>query len=147
MLTLWSVTLEVILNFQNIFFLRCVFFGHIRPLLSQNHSSTFMDRFWRNFVWMLISWWHNFFIKLYIYDLKYHFYVMERLCDIFTLGPSDLITTFVLVSNLFWNFSLKSLIKKFALSQKQLHSVSLIKFKFINYFIHLFHILAVNDLL
>ena len=89
----WSMTSKVIQ-------------GQIRPLLCQKHCK---------FVWMLISWIHNIFIKLYIYDLKYHFYVMERLCDIFTLGPSDLITTFVLVSNLFWKFQFKVTYKKYLL--------------------------------
>ena len=31
------------------------------------------------------------------YDLKYHFYVMEKFCDLFTFRPSDLITTLTYV--------------------------------------------------
>ena len=33
-----------------------------------------------------------------IYDLKYHFFVIEKFCDFFTLRPSDLITTLTYVS-------------------------------------------------
>ena len=42
----------------------------------------------------------QFFHKI-IYDLKCHFYVMEKFCDFFTLRPSDLITTltYVLMDN------------------------------------------------
>ena len=32
-----------------------------------------------------------------IYDLKRHFNLMEKFCDVFTLGPSDLITTLTYV--------------------------------------------------
>ena len=42
----------------------------------------------------------QFLIKI-IFDLKCHFYVIEKFCDFFTLGPSDLITilTYVLMDN------------------------------------------------
>ena len=41
-----------------------------------------------------------FFYKI-IYDLKYHFYLLQRLCDFFTLRPSDLFTilTNILMDN------------------------------------------------
>ena len=60
-------------------------------------AHSFMDRFWWKFVWMLISWRHNLFMKLFINELKCHLYVMEKFCDIFTLRPSDLITTLTYV--------------------------------------------------
>ena len=38
-----------------------------------------------------------------MYDLKCHFYVMEKFCDFFTLSPSDLVTTlaYLLMDNFF----------------------------------------------
>ena len=43
-----------------------------------------------------------------IYDLKFHFYVMEKFCDYFTLRPSGLITTLTMDNfypcfNTLWN--------------------------------------------
>ena len=55
-------------------------------------AHSFMYRFWWKFVWMLISWRHNFFIKSWP---ECHFYV-------FTLRTSDLITTltYILMENI-----------------------------------------------
>ena len=74
--------------------------GHIRPLLCQNHSSTFV------YGPILIKICMNANIKkthffLKYYDLKCHFYVMEKFCIFLTLRPFDLITslTYVLMDN------------------------------------------------
>ena len=64
--------------------------GHIRILFCQNHSSTFVY----GTILMKICMNANFMkSEDTIYDLKCHFYVMEKFCDFFTLRPSDLITT------------------------------------------------------
>ena len=55
-------------------------------------AHSFIDWFWWKFVLMLISWRHNFFIKLYIYDLKCNF-ILWRSFVITTL-------TYVLMDNL-----------------------------------------------
>ena len=48
----------------------------------------------------------QFFIKLYVYDLKYQFYFMEKFCYFFTVRPSELITTLtnILIDNFYTLF-------------------------------------------
>ena len=85
--------------------------GHIRPLLSRNHSSLFvygpiLMKICMNADIMKIQYFHKI-----IKDLKYNFYVMKKILDFFTFRPFDLITIdlrsygqllscFVLVQNL-----------------------------------------------
>ena len=69
--------------------------GHMRPLLCQNHSSTYiygpiLMKFFLNSNILKTQ----FFI---LNDLKCHFYVMEKSCDIFFTLLSDLITTLTYV--------------------------------------------------
>ena len=59
--------------------------GHIRPLLCQNRSSTFvygpiLMKIGMNANIMKTQFFHEI-----IYDLKYHVYDMEKFCDFFTL--------------------------------------------------------------
>ena len=69
--------------------------GHIRPLLYQNHSSTFVYRP------ILMKIGMNANIMKTDFFHKCHFNVMEKLCDFFTLRSSNLITnlTYVLMDN------------------------------------------------
>ena len=68
--------------------------GYIRPLLCQNHSSTFVYGPNLMKICMIAN-----FMKTHkmIYVLKYHFYVMEKFCDFLTLRTYDLITTLTYV--------------------------------------------------
>ena len=80
--------------------------GHIRPLVCQNHSNTFVY----NYEQILMEICMNanimkihFFHEIILYDLKCHIYVMEKFCDCFSLRPYDLSTTLTYV--LMHNFS------------------------------------------
>ena len=70
----WSMTSKVIQD-------------HFYAKIKIAHS--FMDQFWSKFVWMLISWRHNF---SYMTWNVMHFNIIEKFFNIFT-KTSDLITT------------------------------------------------------
>ena len=65
-----------------------------------------------------------------MYDLKCYFFVLEQFCDLFTLRPSDLITTFtyVLMDN-FCPYFFFILIKTFKLNGEMLLLWTMIKVK------------------
>ena len=76
--------------------------GHMRPILCQNHSSRFVYGPILMKICMNANTIKTQFFYEIIYELKCHFYVMEKFCDFFTLRPSDLITTLTYV--LIYNF-------------------------------------------
>ena len=79
-----------------------VIHGHIRPLLCQNHSSTFISEPILIKIYMDANIMKTpFFINLYIYGLKCHFMTWSIFAFFFTLRPSDLIATvnYVLMNN------------------------------------------------